>query len=133
MQIYSPPHKVDKKSNVIFRYNYGLYIGSDRIGNSRRKQIINENIYTRRRKFLKTRLRRKRGIRVCPVHAHISWFFQMFIYEGKYPNREILKICRRKYIKTDKNKQKICIERRAKINSLRRMKIKLGTTYDPYL
>ena len=132
MQIYSPPHKVDENSNVIFRYNYGLYIGSDRISGNIIKHSMNEFIYHKRYKFLVTRLNRKRGFSVYPAHAHVSWFWQTFIYEGKCDNRTILKICRRKYIKTNKNKQITYVTRRAKINSLRRMKIKLGTTYDPY-
>ena len=119
-------------TRTVVRYDYSLYIGSNRLPGNIDKGYFNEKIEIRRAKQEITRLKRKHGIKICPAHAHISWFWLMYSYEGKVEKRTILKICKRKYTKIYSNGVKVHIVKRVKINSLRRMKIKLGNNKGLY-
>ena len=119
-------------TRTVVRYDYSLYIGSNRLPGNIDKGYFNEKIEIRRAKQEITRLKRKHGMKVCPPRAHLSWFWQLYLYEGKYKERTILKICKRKYTKIYSNGVKVHVVKRVKVNSLRRMKIKLGNNKELY-
>lgn len=119
-------------TRTVVRYDYSLYIGSNRLPGNIDKGYFNEKIEIRRAKQEITRLKRKHGVKVCPAHAHISWFWLMYSYEGKVEKRTILKICRRRYVKRNRNGVRTYAIGRFKVNSLRRMKIKLGNNKELY-